>query len=59
MKKLELIAKDLVLGYAQKIIVQDLNIQIPKGKISVIIGGGEWLWKINFLEVFGKIDSSF
>lgn len=39
MQKIELISKDLVLGYDQKMIVEDLNLTIPEGKISVILGG--------------------
>lgn len=58
MKKLELIAKDLVLGYAQKIIVQDLNIQIPKGKISVIIGGNG-CGKSTFLKSLARLIHPF
>src|SRR3712207_64965 len=33
-----LIAKDLVTGYDKKAIVRDLNLEIPDGKISVILG---------------------
>ncbi|WP_053218817.1 ABC transporter ATP-binding protein [Virgibacillus senegalensis] len=34
-----LTAKDLTLGYGEEIIIDDLNITIPKGEITVFIGG--------------------
>ncbi|WP_404453781.1 ABC transporter ATP-binding protein [Virgibacillus necropolis] len=34
-----LTAKDLTLGYGEDIIIDDLNIEIPKGEITVFIGG--------------------
>lgn len=34
-----LAAKDLTLGYGDNIIIDDLNITIPKGEITVLIGG--------------------
>lgn len=34
-----LTANDLTLGYGETIIIDDLNITIPKGKITVFIGG--------------------
>ncbi|MRH44786.1 ATP-binding cassette domain-containing protein [Aquibacillus halophilus] len=34
-----LTAKDLTLGYGEEIIIDDLNIAIPKGEITVFIGG--------------------
>ncbi len=34
-----LVAKDLTLGYGEEIIIDDLDIAIPKGEITVFIGG--------------------
>ncbi|MFB4169249.1 ABC transporter ATP-binding protein [Virgibacillus sp. JSM 102003] len=34
-----LTAKDLTIGYGEAIIIDDLNITIPKGEITVLIGG--------------------
>jgi iron complex transport system ATP-binding protein len=34
-----LAAKDLTLGYGEEIIIDDLNITVPKGEITVFIGG--------------------
>ncbi|MUK90051.1 ATP-binding cassette domain-containing protein [Ornithinibacillus sp. L9] len=34
-----LTAKDLTLGYGDTIIIDDLNLEIPKGEITVLIGG--------------------
>lgn len=34
-----IVAKDLTLGYGEDIIIDDLNIEIPKGEITVFIGG--------------------
>lgn len=58
MKKAELCSKDLVLGYDKKIIVQDLNIQIPEGKISVIIGGNG-CGKSTFLKSLARLIQPF
>lgn len=34
-----LLAKDLTLGYGDSVIIDSLNITIPKGKVTVLIGG--------------------
>ncbi|RCW66915.1 ABC transporter ATP-binding protein [Saliterribacillus persicus] len=34
-----LVAKDLTLGYGEEVIIDDLNITVPKGEITVFIGG--------------------
>ena len=38
MKKHLLSAKNLQLGYEQKVIVENMQLNVPDGKISVIIG---------------------
>src|SRR5690625_3565644 len=35
----KLCANDLTLGYGEDIIIDDLNITVPKGEITVLIGG--------------------
>ena len=35
--------KNLVLGYEDKIIVNNIDLSIPKGEITMLIGA-KWLW---------------
>lgn len=47
-----LTASNLTLGFGDRIIIDELDISIPKGK-SLFLSASKWLWEINFTTFFG------